>query len=86
MVTLFGGYQLTDTTELVLYTLHVWRGVFVAVDFQYIRHPGYNRDRGPVMVPGFRFHTDFQADLQCNTASKLCSISLSQSRYPCGAR
>jgi carbohydrate-selective porin OprB len=37
----------------------VWRGVFVAVDLQYIRHPGYNRDRRPVIVPGFRFHTDF---------------------------
>lgn len=59
---LLGDGRLNYNTEQILetyYTLHVWRGVFVAADFQYIRHPGYNRDRGPVIVPGFRFHTDF---------------------------
>jgi len=58
---LLGDGRLNYNTEQILetyYTLHVWRGVFVAADLQYIRHPGYNRDRGPVIVPGFRFHTD----------------------------
>jgi carbohydrate-selective porin OprB len=41
------------------YTLHVWRGVFASLDFQYVDHPGYNRDRGPVVVPGLRLHVDF---------------------------
>jgi high affinity Mn2+ porin len=41
------------------YTAHLWRGVFASVDVQYIVNPGYNRDRGPVVVPGFRLHVDF---------------------------
>jgi high affinity Mn2+ porin len=41
------------------YNAHVWRGIFAGVDLQHVDHPGYNRDRGPVLVPGFRFHLDF---------------------------
>ncbi len=41
------------------YTAHVWRGIFVAPGLQYIVHPGYNRDRGPVLVPSFRVHLEF---------------------------
>lgn len=41
------------------YTAHVWRGVFASPDLQYASDPGYNRDRGPVIVPGFRMHVDF---------------------------
>jgi len=41
------------------YTLHLWRGVYPAFDFQYIDNPGYNRDRGPVFVPSLRLHIDF---------------------------
>jgi hypothetical protein len=26
---------------------------------QHINNPGYNRDRGPVVVPSFRLHTEF---------------------------
>jgi len=26
---------------------------------QYIVNPGYNQDRGPVLVPGFRVHVEF---------------------------
>jgi len=40
------------------YTLHVWRGVFLGVDVQRIWNPGYNRDRGPVVVPGLRLHVE----------------------------
>jgi len=40
------------------YTLHLWRGLYVAPDVQYIVNPAYNRDRGPVIVPGFRLHIE----------------------------
>jgi carbohydrate-selective porin OprB len=41
------------------YNVHVWRGVFTSPDLQYIVDPGYNRDRGPVIVPGWRLHVDY---------------------------
>ena len=41
------------------YTLHVWRGIFASLNAQYVDHPGYNRDRGPVFVPGVRLHLEF---------------------------
>ncbi|MBI3403567.1 MAG: carbohydrate porin [Acidobacteria bacterium] len=41
------------------YTAHVTRGVSAAFDVQAIVNPGYNRDRGPVLVPGLRLHVDF---------------------------
>lgn len=36
------------------YIAHVWRGIYVAPGLQHIVDPGYNRDRGPVLVPSFR--------------------------------
>ena len=41
------------------YTLHVWRGLYVAPGVHHINDPGYNRDRGPVLVPSFRAHLEF---------------------------
>lgn len=41
------------------YTAHVWRGIYVAPGVQHINNPGYNRDRGPVLVPSFRAHVEF---------------------------
>ena len=41
------------------YTAHVWRGIYVAPGLQHINNPGYNRDRGPVLVPSFRLHLEF---------------------------
>jgi hypothetical protein len=41
------------------YTAHVWRGIYVAPGLQHIVNPGYNRDRGPVLVPSFRLHLEF---------------------------
>jgi hypothetical protein len=40
------------------YTAHIWRGISFAVDYQYVSNPGYNRDRGPVSVLGFRLHVE----------------------------
>ena len=41
------------------YTAHVWRGIYLAPGLQHINNPGYNRDRGPVLVPSFRLHVEF---------------------------
>ena len=41
------------------YTVHVWRGIYLAPGLQHIENPGYNRDRGPVLVPSFRAHIEF---------------------------
>jgi high affinity Mn2+ porin len=41
------------------YTVHVWRGIYLAPGVQHINNPGYNRDRGPVTVPTFRAHVEF---------------------------
>jgi high affinity Mn2+ porin len=41
------------------YTAHVWRGIYAAPGVQHINNPGYNKDRGPVVVPTFRLHAEF---------------------------
>jgi hypothetical protein len=41
------------------YTAHLWRGIYVAPGLQHLNNPGYNSDRGPVLVPSFRAHVDF---------------------------
>ena len=41
------------------YTAHVWRGIYIAPGVQHINDPGYNRDRGPLLVPGLRAHVEF---------------------------
>jgi hypothetical protein len=41
------------------YTLHVWRGIYPSFGVQHINNPGYNRDRGPVVVPTLRLHLEF---------------------------
>jgi hypothetical protein len=59
---LLGDGRLNYGRENILesyYTLHVWRGFFPAVGLQYLVHPGYNRDRGPVIVPTVRFNVEF---------------------------
>ncbi len=43
----------------VFYSLALQRHLFVSPDFQYIRHPGYNRDRGPARFYGVRIHAQF---------------------------
>jgi high affinity Mn2+ porin len=41
------------------YTLHAWRGIYPSFGLQYVNNPGYNRDRGPVVVPTLRLHLEF---------------------------
>ncbi len=59
---LLGDGKLNYGRENILetyYTVHVWRGIYLAPGLQHIVNPGYNRDRGPVLVPAFRAHIEF---------------------------
>jgi high affinity Mn2+ porin len=59
---LLGDGKLNYAREDILesyYNLHTWRGIYYALDLQYINHPGYNKDRGPVLVESVRMHVDF---------------------------
>lgn len=59
---LLGDGKLTYGRENILesyYTVHVWRGFYPAVGLQYLVNPGYNKDRGPVVVPMLRVHVEF---------------------------
>jgi high affinity Mn2+ porin len=59
---LLGDGRLNYGRENILesyYTAHVWRGIYVAPGVQHINNPGYNRDRGPVIVPTLRLHVEF---------------------------
>ena len=59
---LLGDGRLNYGRENILesyYTLHVWRGIYLAPGVQHINNPGYNRDRGPVVVPWLRAHVEF---------------------------
>ncbi len=59
---LLGDGRLKYGRENILesyYTVHLWRGIFPAVGIQYAVNPGYNKDRGPVIVPTVRLHLEF---------------------------
>ncbi len=59
---LLGDGKLNYAREDILegcYNVHTWRGIYYALDLQYIDHPGYNKDRGPVLVESVRMHVDF---------------------------
>ncbi len=51
----YGLEQIFET----YYTAHLWRGVFASADLQHVTNPGYNRDRGPILVGSLRLHVDF---------------------------
>ena len=51
-------YGREDIVE-TYYTAHLWRGVSAAGGLEYVDHPGYNQDRGPVLVEMLRLHVDF---------------------------
>ena len=41
------------------FPIPIERGLYGALDLQVINDPGYNRDRGAVLVPGLRLHLEF---------------------------
>lgn len=58
---LLGDGRLTYGREDILetyYNAHLWRGVYFSPELQWAAHPGYNKDRGPVVVPGLRLHVE----------------------------
>lgn len=58
---LLGDGRLTYAREDILegyYTAHLWRGVYLSPNLHFIVHPGYNKDRGPVLVGGLRLHLE----------------------------
>lgn len=50
----YGPEEIMET----YYNFPIARGLFGAFDFQYVNNPGYNRARGPVVVPGLRLHLE----------------------------
>ena len=50
-------YGLEEIFE-TYYTVHVWRGISVAADYQHVQNPGYNQDRGPTSIVSFRLHIE----------------------------
>jgi high affinity Mn2+ porin len=59
---LLGDSRLNYGRENIIesyYTLHIWRGIYPSFGLQHINNPGYNRDRGPVLVPTLRLHLEF---------------------------
>ena len=50
-------YGREDIVE-TYYTAHLWRGLSVSAGLQYVDHPGYNQDRGPVLVRMLRMHVE----------------------------
>lgn len=62
---LLGDGALNYGVEQILegyFTRTVAYGLSLAADIQYIVHPGYNRDRGPVTVFSLRAHLDVPGD------------------------
>lgn len=58
---ILGDTKLTYGREQIVeayYTARVYRGVFPALDVQVVDNPGYNRDRGPVVVGSVRLHVE----------------------------
>ncbi len=54
-----GDGALTYGSEKVVetyYDFQIWKTVHMAVDYQFISNPAFNRDRGPVSVFGGRLH------------------------------
>jgi high affinity Mn2+ porin len=50
-----GPEQIIET----YYSLAVFRTAHISADYQWINHPAYNRDRGPVSVLALRLHAQF---------------------------
>ena len=57
-----GDGRLNYRPEMILetfYSLSVTKAAWISLDWQHIRHPAYNADRGPVNVGSVRLHTEF---------------------------
>ena len=48
-----------ESVEETYYTAHVAGGLYLAAQLSLVNNPGFNRNRGPIVVPGLRAHLDF---------------------------
>ena len=48
-----------ESVSETYYTAHVYKGLYLAAQLSFVNHPGFNRARGPAIVPGLRAHVDF---------------------------
>jgi high affinity Mn2+ porin len=58
---IIGDGKLNYGTEQIVelyYSCNVWKKIFVTPDYQFISHPAYNKDRGPVSVFSLRLHVE----------------------------
>lgn len=52
------SYGLEEILE-AYYDFQVWKTIHLSLDYQFINHPAFNEDRGPVSVIGARLHCTF---------------------------
>jgi len=52
------NYSTEDIVE-VYYSLALFHHLYLSPDYQFIAHPAYNKDRGPVSLGAVRFHLEF---------------------------
>lgn len=56
---LIGDGKLNYGTENIVesyYSINPFTNLFISPDYQFVMHPGYNKDRGPVHIVAIRFH------------------------------
>ena len=51
----YGWEQILET----YYDFGLWKTIHASLDYQFVNHPAFNRDRGPVSVFGARLHWTF---------------------------
>ncbi len=59
---LLGDGRLSYGREFIsesFYNAQIWRGLYGAAQLSVVANPGYNRARGPAVIPGLRLHVDF---------------------------
>lgn len=58
---IIGDGKLNYSRENIIeayYFLNIWRKLSLTPDYQFILHPGYNKDRGPAHVVALRLHVE----------------------------
>ena len=56
---LIGDGKINYGTENILesfYSFNAFKGFFISPDYQFVLHPAYNKDRGPVSIVSIRLH------------------------------
>ena len=50
----YGTEQIVET----YYNFYLWKIISISPDYQFVLHPAYNKDRGPVHIVGLRLHVE----------------------------